>query len=225
MPGALQQQTIDSLQINTSKFALLYAIYSWPNVVLSIFGGFLVDRFFGINLGAIIFACFTTGGQLLVGLGALTNSFWLMLLGRFVFAIGGENLAVCANMRAVKWFKGKELNMVFGLQLSIARAGSTICFNVMKPIFDYFVGQHSSTTKSLGYAFIIAGIFASYDLVIAIILAIRDNRAEKILKAKKVESDPIRLRDLKEFKFDYYTITMIIIFYYVAVFPFISLGV
>lgn len=35
--------------------------------------------------------------------------------------IGGESLAVAQNTYAVKWFKGRELNMVFGLQLSFSR--------------------------------------------------------------------------------------------------------
>ena len=42
------------------------------------------------------------------------------------FSIGGESLAVAQNTYAVSWFKGKELNMVFGLQLSLARIVSVI---------------------------------------------------------------------------------------------------
>lgn len=41
-------------------------------------------------------------------------------------SIGGESLAVAQNTYAVSWFKGKELNMVFGLQLSLARIVSKI---------------------------------------------------------------------------------------------------
>lgn len=41
------------------------------------------------------------------------------------------------NNYAVLWFKGKELNMVFGLQLSFARVGSTVNFNVMEPLYNY----------------------------------------------------------------------------------------
>ncbi|PNI78064.1 MFSD1 isoform 19, partial [Pan troglodytes] len=37
------------MQVNTTKFMLLYAWYSWPNVVLCFFGGFLIDRVFGIR--------------------------------------------------------------------------------------------------------------------------------------------------------------------------------
>lgn len=43
---------------------------------------------------------------------------WVFLLPG---SIGGESLAVAQNTYAVNWFKGKELNLVFGLQLSMAR--------------------------------------------------------------------------------------------------------
>lgn len=38
--------------------------------------------------------------------------------------MGGENLGVSQNTYAVGWFKGRELNMVFGLQLSFSRVVS-----------------------------------------------------------------------------------------------------
>ena len=48
-PAALQIQVKRDMQVNTTKFMLLYAWYSWPNVVLCFFGGFLIDRVFGIR--------------------------------------------------------------------------------------------------------------------------------------------------------------------------------
>ena len=35
------------MKVDTEQFELLYSLYSWPNVVLSVFGGFLLDRVFG----------------------------------------------------------------------------------------------------------------------------------------------------------------------------------
>ena len=58
-----------------------------------------------------------------------------MQVGRFVFGIGGESLAVAQNTYAVAWFKGKELNMVFGFQLSVARVGSTVNFLTVGPLY------------------------------------------------------------------------------------------
>jgi MFS family permease len=199
-------------------------LYNWPNAVLSLFGGYLVDRYFGINWGAIIFCVFTFSGQFILGVGAFVDQFWLMCLGRFIFAIGGENLVVTSNMRAVKWFKGRELSMVFGLQLSVNRAGSTINFNVMTPLYNY-VHQSYTGHQCLGIVFMIVSIMTGIDLLIATLLAIRDRRAERILKMKEESnSDKIRIKDLLDFKLDFWSIVFIIVFYYVAIFPFVSLG-
>ncbi|XP_042371146.1 major facilitator superfamily domain-containing protein 1-like, partial [Plectropomus leopardus] len=62
-PAALQTQVLQDLSLNTAKFMQLYAWYSWPNVVLCFFGGFLIDRVFGIRLGTIIFSLFVCVGQ------------------------------------------------------------------------------------------------------------------------------------------------------------------
>ncbi|CAG2105430.1 unnamed protein product, partial [Medioppia subpectinata] len=223
-PGALQTQTMDDMNISATEFGLLYSLYSWPNVVLNLLGGFLVDRLLGIKLGAIIFACFTFTGQFLVGLGAYLNLFWLMCLGRFVFAIGGDNLDITANMRAVKWFKGKDLSLVFGLQLSISRAAATINLNVMKPIYDWVGGSYSGH-QQLGITLIIASVVAAYDLVIGIVLAFRDTWPEKKLKAEDVKSDKINIKDIKEFKLDYWLITIVITLFYMTIIPFVSYGI
>ena len=42
--------------------------------------------------------------------------------------LGGENLAVAQNAYAVTWFKEKEINMVFGLLLSVARLVSKLYY-------------------------------------------------------------------------------------------------
>lgn len=88
-------------------------------------------------------------GQVLFASGALFDTFWMMIAGRFIFGIGAESLAVAQNNYAVLWFKGKELNMVFGLQLSFARVGSTVNFWVMEPIYDW-VNKSYSGFEGLG---------------------------------------------------------------------------
>ena len=62
-PGALQTPIKDAMHINTYQFSNLYAWYSWPNVILPIVGGYLMDSVFGIRLGTIIFATFICIGK------------------------------------------------------------------------------------------------------------------------------------------------------------------
>ena len=62
-PAALQDNMIRDLKISESQFMGFYSWYSWPNVILCFFGGFLIDRVFGVRWGAIIFSLFVTVGQ------------------------------------------------------------------------------------------------------------------------------------------------------------------
>jgi hypothetical protein len=75
--------------------------------------------------------------------------------------IGGESLAVAQNYYAVLWVKGKELNMVFGLQLSFARVGSTVNFNVMEPLYQW-VSNYYSGNMCIGIVLIIGKLLINF---------------------------------------------------------------
>lgn len=223
-PGALQDNFISDMHLTTSQFVYLYSWYSWPNVVLCFVGGFLIDRVFGIRLGTIIYASLVVVGQIVFALGGVFDAFWLMVVGRFVFGIGGESLAVAQNNYAVLWFKGKELNMVFGLQLSFARVGSTVNFNVMEPLYNW-VSKYYTGYMCIGIVLIIASVTCFVSLICALLLAFMDKRAERILKRKTAQDgEVVRLTDVKDFPAIFWLIALVCVSYYVAVFPFIALG-
>nr|XP_055051865.1 major facilitator superfamily domain-containing protein 1 isoform X1 [Misgurnus anguillicaudatus] len=225
-PAALQTQVIQDMNLNTASFMQLYAWYSWPNVVLCFLGGFLLDRVFGIRWGTIIFASFVLLGQIIFAAGALVNHFWLMEVGRFVFGIGGESLAVAQNTYAVNWFKGKELNLVFGLQLSMARLGSTVNMNVIGWVYSriqMMVGSAGYTT--LGITLMISASTCLFSLICSLVLGFLDRRAERILhKEQGKTGEVIKLTDVKDFPLSLWLIFIICVGYYVAIFPFIGLG-
>ncbi|XP_063298661.1 major facilitator superfamily domain-containing protein 1 isoform X1 [Pelobates fuscus] len=225
-PAALQTQVQLDMKVNTASFMQLYAFYSWPNVVLCFFGGFLIDRVFGIRWGTIIFSLFVCVGQVIFAAGALFNAYWLMETGRLVFGIGGESLAVAQNTYAVSWFKGKELNLVFGLQLSMARVGSTVNMNIMGLVYSRIkdlMGSAGYTT--LGVTLMIGGITCLFSLACALVLGYLDKRAEKILNKEQGKTgEVIKLTDVKDFSLSLWLIFMVCVCYYVAVFPFIGLG-
>lgn len=92
---------------------------------LAAVGGILIDKWLGVARGAALFCAFILVGQVLFGIGGYYDLIWLMNAGRFIFGIGGESLASAQNAYAVAWFFGKQLNFVFGLQLSFARVVCT----------------------------------------------------------------------------------------------------
>ena len=235
------------MHVSTFEFAKLYSWYSWPNVILPFIGGFLMDRVFGIRGGTILWSLFiilgkSNGrnrngmysrhhflhtGQVLFALGSFNDSYSLMQFGRFCFGIGGESLQVAQNTYAVIWFKGKELNMVFGLQLSIARIGSTVNFYVMVPLYNFF-HRFYQAHYAMGWALTIAGGTCVMSLCCAVILFFLDRRAQIMVrdpKRKKSKEDPpIRFDDILALPATYWIVCITCLSYYVAVFPFVSLG-
>ncbi|CAG2058035.1 unnamed protein product [Timema podura] len=142
----------------------------------------------------------------------------------YMSRIGGESLAVAQNSYAVLWFKGKELNMVFGLQLSFARVGSTVNFNVMEPLYKV-VNKYYADYRCTGVVLFIASVTCVMSLVCALLLAWMDKRAERILKRKPLhEGEVVRLTDVKDFPALFWMVCIVCVAYYVAVFPFIALG-
>uniref|UniRef100_A0A672FX47 Lysosomal dipeptide transporter MFSD1 n=1 Tax=Salarias fasciatus TaxID=181472 RepID=A0A672FX47_SALFA len=177
-------------------------------------------------LGTILFSLFVCVGQIIFAAGALANQFWVMEMGRFVFGIGGESLAVAQNTYAVNWFKGKELNLVFGLQLSMARLGSTVNMNIMGWVYSRVMdatGSPGHTT--LGASLMIAAVTCLFSLFCAVVLGFLDKRAERILQKEEGKTgEVIQLTDVKNFPLSLWLIFIICVGYYVAVFPFIGLG-
>jgi MFS family permease len=73
------------------EFNLLYSVYSFPNIVLPFFGGYLVD-FIGVRIGICIFSGLVCLGQAIFAFSADIGSYPVALVGRIVFGLGGESL-------------------------------------------------------------------------------------------------------------------------------------
>ena len=122
---------LQQLDINTTSFGLLYSSYCFPNIFMGFFFGLLVDKYVGVRKGVVISSSLTLVGHILIVLGGYYRLFWLMCLGRFLFGIGGEALAVMQNVFIVAWFRGKELKLVFAVTQTFSRivCGSYFHFN------------------------------------------------------------------------------------------------
>lgn len=105
-----------------------------------------------------------------------------MEFGKFAFGTGEESLALAQNTYAVNWFKGRELNSVFGLQLSMARNGSTVTISLMGWPYskvEALLGSVGHTT--LEVTLMTGGITCIFSLVCALDFAYLYQRAERIL--------------------------------------------
>ena len=114
----------DSLQrllgFTDTQIGMLNAIYSLPNIVVVLIGGVIVDRF-GTRLSTLLFAIICSVGAVVT---AISPSFPVMAAGRLIFGLGAESMIVAITVAIGQWFVGRQLGFAFGVNLSIARAGS-----------------------------------------------------------------------------------------------------
>jgi len=136
-PAPLKTYLLDPpYDLSDFQWSALYSIYSFPNMILPLFGGIFVDKI-GIRTGLIMFTVILTIGQGVFTIGGYKDSYLIMMIGRFIFGLGGESMTVCQSAIVASWFQGKELSFAFGINLSIARIGSSI----NGPVESYLAGN------------------------------------------------------------------------------------
>jgi len=126
----------------------------------------------GLRLGILVFSGLLTAGQAVFTIGGYKKNFTIMLAGRVIFGLGGESMSVGQSAIVSKWFKGKELAMALGLNISISRLGSVINGIVIPKIYD---DQHMDR---LGFALLVGFFVCVFSLICAIFLVLLDKYAD-----------------------------------------------
>lgn len=159
------------------RLSLLYSVYSIPNVILPFFVGRAIDRL-GSRSILLILALLVALGQMLTAIGLQKRNFGLLLLGRTIFGVGGESLAVAQARLVTHWFVGKELALAIGLNLSIARIG-TVVNNVLSPL----VARRHSVPAAFWLGF--ASCVVSFGCTLATVVLDRCYRDEALPELRK----------------------------------------
>lgn len=102
-PQALETQLEQHFQISQMEFNMLYSVYSIPNVILPLVGGYLIDNC-GIRINLFVFSLMLVAGQLLFTWSIHLQSFALAIVGRFIFGIGSECLTISQTSLVSYWF-------------------------------------------------------------------------------------------------------------------------
>ena len=114
------------LGFSDSNLGLLNAIYSFPNIIMVLIGGIIIDRI-GAKKASVLFSSLCMIGSAMTTFSG--GDLVFMAAGRLVFGLGAESLIVTITTVIAKWFKGKELSFAFGLNLTVARLGSFAALN------------------------------------------------------------------------------------------------
>ena len=96
--------------LSHSDYTMLYEIYTIPNIILCFFAGYLIDSIWGRRKAAIICSSVVATGGLCVALGCWMNSLILAYVGRFIFGIGSESVALCEYAYNIHWFDRTKID-------------------------------------------------------------------------------------------------------------------
>ena len=206
----------DSLQrilgFSDTQIGTLNAIYSFPNIVMVLVGGILVDRF-GTRLSTLIFALVCAAGAIIT---ALSPRFPIMAVGRLIFGLGAESMIVAITVAIGQWFVGRQLGFAFGVNLSIARAGSysaDMSTTWFKPLYD--LGWRPPLLLAAGFAFMTVAACVAYFLL--------ERSAERRFDlGQPPPTERIVWSDLWRFDPSYWCIVGVCVTFYSVIFPFRS---
>lgn len=220
------------LQWNSEEYGFFTSAYGWFNVFLFmlLIGGIILDkmgvRFTGIMaatlmvIGAAIKYVAVSSGipedAVLLG---FDMEVMLASLGYATFCVGLEIFGITASKVIVKWFKGKELALALGLQIAVARIGTTIAMVFSVPTALAF--GNVAAPVMLGCIALLTG------LVMYICYCVLDTRLDKQIKQKEGEvaaEDVFKLSDIKVLVSNkmFWIICFLCLTFYAGVFPFLK---
>lgn len=217
------------LKWDNLDYGIFTSAYGWFNVFLLmlILGGILLDktgvRFTGILSTSVMIAgaalkffaisrFFPEGMAPILGIKA---NVMIAALGYAIFAVGVETAGITVSRITVKWFKGKEMALAMGLQVSFARLGTLLAIAIPLPIAQYF-GDVS-----------IPILFGALLLCIGLIAYIVYVRMDIKLEASEAhieKEEPFKMADVLSIISNkgFWLIALLCVLFYSAVFPWIK---
>jgi MFS family permease len=111
--------------------------YSISNTVVPLLSGPFFGRF-GKWAGVTVIAATITAGIFVVWFGMLANNFWVVLLGRTIYGLGGESVFVGVDILVTKWFRGAEIGFAYGLIQAAGQAGSFTALYSVPALVEHF---------------------------------------------------------------------------------------
>ena len=219
---------------NSSDFGIYTSSYTWFNVFLFmlIFSGIVLDkmgvRFTG--LAATLMMTIGTGlnywalrhvfpeGAMIFG---IKTQVIISAIGFGIFGVGTEAGGITVSKAVVKWFKGKEMALAMGMQMSIARLGTAVALGIALPL---------AKTYSYSSPVLLAFVFMLIALSAFIIYTFMDKKLEASIAQSNRGNAEEEAFELKDILFiiknkGFWYIAILCVLFYSAVFPFLFYSV
>ncbi|MCF6341872.1 MAG: MFS transporter [Bacteroidales bacterium] len=238
--STLKDLLMTEFGFSNTDYGLFVSFYSIPNtfLLMAVVGGVILDKLgirrtgflfiFSMAFGAMLTAYgssdyYSNGG---LGYGFMTTflpgyspELKMMLLGRFFYGLGAETSIVVVSKILVKWFKGKDLALAFGLKVGFGRLGTFAALQ-LSPRIAGPDGEYLST------AIWFAAVLALMGLLAFIIYILFDFKIDKQIQQEEavVETKKFKLSDITKILSNraYFYIALLCVTFYAAVFPFMA---
>ncbi|MDA3905593.1 MAG: MFS transporter [Bacteroidales bacterium] len=222
---------------NSEDFGTYTSAYAWFNVFLFmlIISGFILDKL-GIRktgLGATIIMFvgtainfwavkhqFADGAVVHIPLlgDMKTQVFWSSL-GFAIFGVGTEAIGITISKAVVRWFKGKEMALAMGMQMSIARMGTVLALATSLPLAKNF-----TVTAPIFFALVVM-IMGVISFAFFSFLDVKLDKSEEDKEKEKVVNadDEFKIKDILFIigNLGFWYIAILCVLFYSAVFPFL----
>ena len=219
---------------NSEDFGTYTSAYAWFNVFLFmlIFSGFILDKL-GVRktgLGATIVMFIGTALNYwavkhqfsdnavahIPLLGEMPMQVLLSSLGFAIFGVGTEAIGITISKAVVRWFKGKEMALAMGMQMSIARLGTALALVISLPLAKNF-----TVTAPILFALVVM-LLGVVSFILFSLLDIKLDKSEEDVKVDNSD-DEFKIKDIVLIisNLGFWYIAILCVLFYSAVFPFL----
>jgi len=216
---------------DSTEYGLFTGSYGWFNVFLGmlVIGGIILDRK-GARFAGMLSMLLMLGGCTLkwwaIDTDTLDQTKWLGMkaqvllasIGYATFAMGLELCGITATKIIVRWFKGYEIALAMGLQVAIARIGTSLALNASAPIAKGF---------SVSTPILVGSLLLGVGLVAFLVYMSMDRKLDASMPvvapgAKK--DDEFRFADILSILSNkgFWLISILCALFYSGVFPFLK---
>jgi MFS family permease len=220
---------------NSEDFGTYTSAYAWFNVFffMLIFSGFILDKL-GVRktgLGATIIMFvgtainywavnhqFADGAVVHIPLlGDMKTQVLYSSLGFAIFGVGTEAIGITISKAVVRWFKGKEMALAMGMQMSIARLGTMLALVISLPLAKNF-----TVTAPILFALVVM-VLGVISFIMFSILDIKLDKSEGTAEQVTDPDDEFKISDIVLIigNLGFWYIAILCVLFYSAVFPFL----
>jgi len=220
---------------NSEDFGTYTSAYAWFNVFffMLIISGFILDKLgvrkTGIGATIIMFAGtainywavnhqFADGSTIHIPLvGDMNLQVFYSSIGFAIFGVGTEAIGITISKAVVRWFKGKEMALAMGMQMSIARLGTALALGISIPLAKNF-----SVTTPILFALIVM-VLGVISFILFSMLDIKLDKSEGKEEEVVNPDDEFKISDILLIigNLGFWYIAILCVLFYSAVFPFL----